>query len=192
MKYGPGKALYNAFAGKELSRRESLIAAGEGLAGLAGVVASLAATLKPSNAFAQNALPTSNVPCIVNGQRVDNCVDLIYQRSQSADDIYPGAKATPRNTLFATRYKFLNSDGEEWTKYFFEGEEISKKTQEIFRKDPLVNFEALYGLHIRYRGRIEKVGLFREGFMVIGVRDPKIGGFIIPISPRTIEELAAL
>ena len=134
----------------------------------------------------------TNGPCIVKYQSVNNCVDIIYQRAQSADEIYQGAKVTPRNTQYATRYKFLDAEGKEWIRYFFESGEISKKTQEIFRDDPLVNFEALYRLHLQYRGKIEKVGLFREGFMVIGISDSRMGGLIIPISPETVDKLATL
>lgn len=133
-----------------------------------------------------------NVPCVVNGQSVDNCVDMIYKSAESADDIYPGAKVTPRNTKFATRYKFLDVNGSEWMKYFFDSGEISKKTQDIFKEDSRVNFEAFYRLHIMYKGKIEKVGLFREGFIVIGISDRNIGGYIIPISLETIEKLIAL
>ena len=144
--------------------------------------------------LAQNKQNDTNAPCVVKGHSLDNCVDLVYKRAQSADEFYQGAKMTPRNTLYSSRYKFVEIDGKEWIDYFFEKGETSKKMHEILKHDQKINFESFYKLNLTYKNNIkkQKVGLFREGFLVIGVSDGNIGGFIIPISPETVDKIYSL
>ncbi len=173
---------------KYQTRREFLRDGSIAVGGLAAIVSGLE-LIRPNYSYAQE---DTSGKCVVNSQSVDNCVDLIYQKAGSANDVYKGAKVVGRNILLASRHKFLFFKTGEWEKYFFDSGELSTKLQNIFREDPKVDFEGLYKFFEKFNGLIERVSLFREGYMAIGIGKEKIGGYIIPISPETVDKIKSL
>lgn len=131
--------------------------------------------------------------CVIEGKKLDNCVDFIYSKAKSAGKIYPAARVAPKNTSYATRYRFVEADGEDWLDTFFGNGEKSVKLLEIFKSDPKVDFEAFYKLNLRFKiSGIDGVALFREGFIVVALHSDNEGSYIIPISPKTVDKIKAL
>ena len=131
--------------------------------------------------------------CIVKGKKVDNCIDLIYDRTEGAAGAYPAARLAPKDISIATRYKFVEADGEDWLDTFFGHGEATEKLQEVFKTDPKVDFEAFYKLNLRFKlSGIDGLALFREGFIVIWPAPEDAYSYIIPISPETVDRIKAL
>lgn len=128
--------------------------------------------------------------CVVNGKKLHNCVDIIYGKIKSADSAYPAARVAPSSFSIATRYKFVEADGDEWLETFLGKNEASLKLQKIFKNDPKVNYDAFYKLNLKFTVEgIIGVALFREGFIVFGMYGDDAGSYIIPISPITVDKV---
>ena len=161
----------------------------EGLVGLAGGIAAavmpvtIDRTVNP--AYAQSASPGT---CVVNGRSLNNCIDLVYQRAEAADEIYPGAKRILKNDRFATRFNFIYFTN--WDKAFFEGKK-SQDIQRALQEDAQVNYHVLFGLFDRLRGKIERVTFTKEGFMTVAERDTS-NAYIIRINPDTADKINML
>ena len=131
--------------------------------------------------------------CVVNGKKLDNCVDLVYGRIRGAGTAYPAARRTDSSVSIATRYKFVEADGDEWLETFLGKNEASLKLQEIFKSDPKVDYKAFYKLNLKFSVEgIVGVALFREGFIVFGLYGDNAGSYIIPISPTTVDKVNEL
>jgi hypothetical protein len=132
----------------------------------------------------------SGEDCVVNGKKLDNCIDIIYGKIKSADSSYPAARVAPSSFSFATRYKFVEADGDDWLETFLGKNEESLKLQEIFKNDPKVDYQAFYRLNLKFTVEgIVGVALFREGFIVFGMYGDNVGSYIIPISPITVDKV---
>jgi len=135
----------------------------------------------------------SGSDCMVNGKKLDNCVDIIYGKIQNADSVYPAARFAPSNISFSTRYKFIEADGKDWLDTFLGTSEASLKLQEIFKNDPKLDYKAFYRLNIKFKVEgIVGVALFREGFIVFGLYGDDAGSYLIPISPITVDKVNEL
>lgn len=131
--------------------------------------------------------------CIVKGKKLNNCIDLIYDRTEGAVGAYPAARLAPKDTAIATRYKFVEADGEDWLDTFFGHGEATEKLQEVFKTDPKVDFDAFYSLNLKFKLiGIDGLALFREGFIVIWPTPANAESYIIPISPETVDRIKAL
>ena len=140
--------------------------------------------------FMYRAQESGSADCMVNGSKLDNCVDIIYGKIKSADNVYPAARLAPASLSLATRYKFVEADGDDWLDTFLGKNEASLKLQEIFKSDPKVDYKAFHKLNLRFAVEgIVGVALFREGFIVFGMYGDNAGSYIIPISPVTVDKV---
>lgn len=165
------------------------------LEGLVCLVGGVAAAVMPvtidrtvNPAYAQSASPG---PCIVNGRSLNNCIDLLYQRAEPADEIYPGARRVEKADKLASRFNFIYFTQGKWEKVFFDSGDTSQKVQRVFQEDSIVNYEALFNLFKQLQGKTERIVLTREGYMSVAeLGNPK--AYIIPISPTTVDKIDAL
>ena len=135
----------------------------------------------------------SRADCIVDGKKLDNCVDIIYGGIRGAGTEYPAARLAAGDVRYATRYKFVEASGSDWLETFFGDGEESEKLQEIFKNDPEVDFDAFHKLNLKLKAvGVTGVTLFREGFIVFGLHGDNGGSYIIPISPSTVDRVNEL
>jgi len=135
----------------------------------------------------------SGADCIIDGKKLDNCVDIIYGRIRGAGTAYPAARLAAGDVSYATRYKFVEADGSDWLETFFGDGQEPSKLQEILKNDPKVDFEAFYKLNFKLKAvGVTGVTLFREGFIVFGLYGDNGGSYIIPISPSTVDRVKEL
>ncbi len=143
--------------------------------------------------FFYRAQETGGADCVVNGKKLDNCVDIIYSKIRSTDSVYSAARVAFGGVNIATRYKFVEVDGKDWLDTFLGKNEASLKLREIFKNDPKVDYEAFYRLKLRFKTEgIADVALFREGFIVFDMHGDDADSYLIPISPVTVDKVDAL
>ncbi|MFQ5431633.1 MAG: hypothetical protein ACE5EN_03900 [Nitrospinota bacterium] len=143
--------------------------------------------------FMYRAQDDNSSDCVVNGKKLDNCVDIIYSKIKITDSSYPAARVAPDSVSIATRYKFVEADGDDWLDTFLGKNEASLKLQEIFKSDPIVDYKAFYRLNLKFKVEgIVGVALFREGFIVFGMYGDDAGSYLVPISPSTVDKVKAL